>query len=103
MVTLEFLDRAMKFEVILDTLHNLLFGASFLEIVVLGFFFVFSLRRPKQLYFWAMHTPHFLHAFWGFLLLNKLPKSHEIVELIKPEKDAESLRPQNLSQFEADF
>ena len=74
-LTLGFLDRVLKYEVVLDNLHDLLFGTSLLEIIILGFFFIFSLRRPKQLYFWAMHTPHFLHAFWGFALLKKLPKS----------------------------
>jgi len=91
----------LKLEVILDFVHNLLFLASFLEVVILGFFFIFSLRRPKQFYFWAMHTPHFLHAFWGFALIRYLPKSHQIVELIKPEMGTEDHRPQNLGAFEA--
>lgn len=102
-LTLEFLDKALKLEVILDFLHNLLFISSFLEIVILGFFFVFSLRKPKQFYFWAMHTPHFLHSFWGFALISKLPKSHDIVELLRPEKGTEHHRPQNIGAFEADM
>jgi hypothetical protein len=102
-LTLDFLDRVLKYEVVLDNLHDLLFATSFVEIVLLGFFFIFSLRKPRELFFWAMHTPHFLHAFWGFNLLNKLPKSQELAALIKPEPGTENERAFNLTKFEADF
>lgn len=102
--TMEFLDRILKFEVVLDYAHGVLFCTSFCEILLLGFFFVFSLRRPKQLlFFWAMHVPHLIHAFWGFRLHSKLPCSHDIVELIRPDKGSGHNRPRNLATFETNY
>jgi hypothetical protein len=102
-MTLELIDKVLKFENVLDDLDNLLFACSFIETILLAFFFIFSLRRPKQLYFWAMHTPHLLHAFQGLLLHSKLPRSWKIVELIRPEAGAEEDRAQNLKEFDASF
>jgi len=75
LLTMEFLNNALKFEVILDNLHNLLFAISFVEIMLLGVFFVFSMRQRKLIIFWAMHVPHFFHGFQGMYLLGMLPLS----------------------------
>lgn len=85
-LTMEFLNNALKFEVILDNLHDLLFATSFVEIILLGFFFLFCLREKKMLIYWLMHVPHFFHGFWGLYLLNMLPQSQQIVALVEPEK-----------------
>jgi hypothetical protein len=101
--SLELFDRGLKSEVILDSVHMVLFFGSFLEIILLSCTFLFLIRKPKTLFYWAMHFPHIVRAFFGLLVESKLPHSEQIIELIKHKEDEEETRSQNLATFEADF
>lgn len=102
MQTLEIFDRMLKFEVILDNMHNVLFYGSFAETILLGLTFVFLLLKPKTLVYWMLHLPHVVHAFFGLLLGNKIPRSDHVIEAIKPKKGDEENRSQSLATFETE-
>lgn len=101
--SLHIFDRGIKSEVILDSVHMVLFFGSFLEIILLSLTFIFLVRKPKTLVFWVMHLPHIVRAFFGLLVESKLPHSEQIIELTKPKEEEVETRSQNLAAFEADF
>jgi hypothetical protein len=93
--TLEFLNKALKAEVLIDNFHNVLFWTSFLEVVLLMLIVLFFLRAPTQMYFALCHLPHIPRAFFGLQLNDYMPRTGQMLDLIKPSdkgNEAEALK-----------
>ena len=81
---LEFMDTFVQAEMLLESLHNVIYAIAIVESALFIFVFFIFLRKPKSFYFVAMHIPHAIQIMMGIMLNRKLPNSFAFLSLLKP-------------------
>ena len=82
--TLVHLDMVIKFQTILYEFHSVMYWMSLSEIVLLGVLLIFFLRSPGQMWYVILHVPHLVRGIIGMGINKIIPRSHDIVEKLKP-------------------
>ena len=95
---LTFLDLGIKVQIILHELSTSLFWSSCGEIGLWGFSFFIFITDPREMagIFW--HLPHILRGLCGFLIVKKMPNSHDMVNAIDIPK-TEKIPFSNISKY----
>ena len=65
---------------LIDVLVLLSFGEMTLFIIL----FLFFLRLPGQMWYVFLHVPHLLRGVTGLCMAKRIPKTHEIIEMLDP-------------------
>jgi len=82
--TLSYMNMALQAEIMLSNFHSIMFYQSVTEVFLGGLIFIFFLRAPTQMWYFLFHAPHLFRALFGFSIIEKIPRSHNIVDLFKP-------------------
>ena len=88
--SLEQLDTTIKLEMLLNQFHAVLYYISVGEFGLLCILFLFFIRSPSQMWFFLLNVPHVLRGFLGFQINKRVPKSHELIDFMRPRTDEES-------------
>ena len=88
----------MKVQIILHELSTSLFWSSCAELGLFGFSFFVFLTDPREMggIFW--HLPHVLRGICGFIIVKKMPNSHDMVNEIEIPK-TEKIPFTNISKY----
>ena len=80
----------IKFQTILYEFHSIMYWMSLSEIVLLIILLIFFLRSPGKMWYVILHVPHLVRGIIGLGINKIIPRSHDIVEKLKPPNDEEA-------------
>ena len=80
---LTFLDLGIKVQIILHELSTSLFWSSCAELGLWGFSFFIFFTDPREMIGIFWHLPHILRGVCGFLIVKKMPNSHDMINEIQ--------------------
>mgnify|MGYP006873163105 FL=1 len=78
----KFILMTAKVEIKFNSLIKLIYNTCLYEIILWILTFILYLSNPKDMYYTWILLVHILKAILGFILLNKMPKTYEIIENI---------------------
>lgn len=70
------------------------------EFGLLCILFLFFIRSPSQMWFFLLNIPHILRGFLGFQINKRVPRSHELIDFMRPHTDEESCLQMTFAQYE---
>ena len=71
--SVEYLDCAIKFDILLTSFHAVMKFTSFVELILLFIMSGLFLRSPGAMWYFMFHLPHGLRALIGFDICAKVP------------------------------
>lgn len=98
--TLVNFDIFIKLEMLLQSFHSAFYWISVLESVLLLLMMWLFARAPISMWFFVLHLPHGVRAYFGLELYRLIPLSHEVIEHLKPQTDEESAEQINFEQYD---
>ena len=76
----KFILMTAKVEIKFNSLIKLIYNTSFYELTLWIITFLLFISSPKDMYYTWILIVHVIKAIFGFILLNKMPKTFEIIE-----------------------
>jgi len=98
--TTEFMSYAIKVELLFQTLQGHLYWVSAGELLIFVTLFFMFCSYPKKMGKIMWYIFHFFRSFFGFTIINYLPKTYELIENIKDIPDIlENLKYSLINNF----
>lgn len=85
---------------LLNQFHNVLFWLSIEEFSLLCLLLIFFMRAPGHMWFFLLNLAHIPRGFLGFQIQKRVPKSHDLIEALRPRTDEESQLQMTFVQYE---
>jgi len=89
-MAVEYMDSAMKFEILLTSFHAVMRNTCFCELALLFILAGFFLRSPGAMWYYFFHSVHLVRALIGFDIDAKVPQPQDFINILQ--KDAEQLQ-----------
>jgi hypothetical protein len=83
----EYLDGAIKFEILLTSFHAVMKLTCFVECILIFIMAGFFLRSPFAMWYYFFHMAHLIRAIVGFDICGKVPYPQDFITMLR--KDAE--------------
>jgi hypothetical protein len=83
----EYLDGAIKFEILLTSFHAVMKFTCFIECILIFIMAGFFLRSPSAMWFYFFHTVHLVRALIGFDICSKVPYPQDFITLLCKDAD----------------
>lgn len=79
MSAVEYLDCAIKFEILLTSFHAVMKFTAMLEICVVVLMGGFFIRSPTTMWFYLFHLPHIGRGIVAWMLTRKVPLPQDFI------------------------